>query len=68
MKIRSKFNNEVLSRIQPMLEKCIPQCVIPYMRIDKAKYASEIRSITVMFISLGVDLSSVGTPEGMAKI
>lgn len=24
MKMRSKFSSEVLSRIQPMLEKCIP--------------------------------------------
>ena len=31
------------------------------IKIEQEKFASEIRSLTVMFLSLGVDLSSAST-------
>ena len=42
--------------------------VIPLLKINLESYASEIRSLTVMFVSLGVDLSSAETEEGLDKI
>ena len=68
MKIRSKFTHEVLSNIIPKLEICIPACVTPFLKIDKEMFASEIRSLTIMFLSLGVDLNTANSQEGMLKI
>ena len=41
---------------------------MPYLEIGIENYGSETRAITVMFASLGVDLSSASSREGMNKI
>ena len=47
---------------------CVAHSIIPYLQIDQERYGSENRSLTVMFVSLGVELGSASTPEGMNKI
>lgn len=41
---------------------------MPYLEIGFENFGSETRALTVMFASLGVDLSSASTKEGMNKI
>jgi len=41
---------------------------MPYLEIGYEQYGSETRRLTVMFASLGVDLSSAQTDAGMKKI
>lgn len=46
----------------------VVRCAIPFIRIDQTIFASEIRLSTVMFISLGVDLSAASKESGIQKI
>jgi len=39
-----------------------------YLEIGFEYFGSETRALTVMFASLGIDLSSAGTKEGMNLI
>ena len=41
---------------------------MPYIEIGMENFGSETRAVTVMFASLGVDLSSASGKEGMHKI
>jgi len=41
---------------------------MPYLEIGFEQYGSENRLLTVMFASLGVDLSDSSTKEGREKI
>ena len=68
MKLRSQFSSEVLARIQPKMQGCVASAIIPYLQIDQERYGSENRSLTVAFVSLGVELSSASSKEGMDKI
>ena len=67
-KIRSSFTMEILNTIKADLEGCVPQCVLPFLKIEQENFASEIRSLSIMFLSLGVDLNTASTHEGMLKI
>jgi len=58
----------MFARIAPSLKGCVPSAIIPYLQIGTEEFASETRSLTVMFASLGVELSSAETKEGMDKI
>ena len=53
---------------QKQLEMNVTRCAIPFIKIDQQDYASEIRSLTIMFVSLGVDLSSATSQEGIKNI
>lgn len=68
MKLRSQFTSEILTRIQGKMAGTVASSIIPYLQIDQERYGSENRSLTVMFVNLGVELSSANTKEGMAKI
>jgi hypothetical protein len=41
---------------------------MPFLQIGAEQFGSETRGLTVMFASLGVDLSSAETKQGMLKI
>lgn len=41
---------------------------MPYLEIGFEQFGSEIRTLTVMFASLGIDLSASNSPEGREKI
>ena len=68
MKMRAQFSSEVMTRIQTKMVGCVASSIIPYLQIDSERYGSENRSLTVMFVSLGVELSSADTEAGMSKI
>lgn len=68
MKMRSQFSSELLTRVQPKMEGCVASSIIPFLQIDQERYGSENRSLTVMFVSLGVELSSAETEKGMNHI
>ena len=68
MKMRAQFSPEVMTRIQTKMVGCVASSIIPYLQIDSERYGSENRSLTVMFVSLGVELSSADTEAGMSKI
>lgn len=50
------------------LKGCIPNAIIPYITIGAEKFGSETRSLTVMFASLGVELSAAENKKGMQLI
>ena len=50
------------------MEGCVASSIIPFLQIDQERYGSENRSLTVMFVSLGVELSSAETEKGMNHI
>jgi hypothetical protein len=50
------------------LKACVPAAIINYLNIGAEALGSENRSLTVMFCSLGVELSSSKTEEGRNKI
>ena len=68
MKLNSQITSESLQKVKRSLKGCVPHCVIPFLKIEQEVFASELRSLTVMFISLGIDLSSAGTKEGIQTI
>ena len=68
MRIRNQFGPEVLAGMEAQMRGCVANSIIPYLTIDQEKYGSENRSVTVMFVSLGVELSSAGSPQGMKHI
>ena len=39
--------------------------IMPYIEISNEDYGAETRRLTVVFMSLGVDLSSAESKEGM---
>lgn len=47
---------------------CVPAAIMPYLEIGYEQFGSETRRLSVMFASLGVDLSSAKSREGMMKI
>ena len=66
--LRSNISSETYSKIAQQLRGCVPAAIIPYLQINAEEFGSETRSLTVMFASLGVELSSAETKEGMQKI
>ena len=38
---------------------------MPYIEIDEEKWSSELRRLTIMFVSLGIDLSDAKTDDGL---
>ena len=68
MKIRAQFSVRELQQSQEKLQMNVTQCAIPFIKIDQQDFASEIRSLTVMFVSLGVDLTSAYSDAGIDKI
>jgi adenylate cyclase 10 len=66
--IRAGISDETYLKIAPQIRGCVPAAIIPYLQIGAEQFGSETRSLTVMFASLGVELSSAETQEGMDKI
>lgn len=66
--LRNNLDGESYGRIQGKLRSCVPAAIMPYLEIGYEQFGSETRRLTVMFASLGVDLSSAQTAAGMAKI
>ncbi len=66
--LRGMITPELYSKIIGKLKACVPAAIMPYLEIGYEQFGSETRRVTVMFASLGVDLSSAQTAEGMAKI
>lgn len=50
------------------LKNFVPNAIMPYIEINMEEYGGELRKLTVMFASLGVDLSTATSSEGMEKI
>ena len=50
------------------MQGSVASSIIPYLQIDQERYGSENRSLTVVFVSLGIELGSASTPAGMNKI
>jgi len=66
--ILSSISYSSMHSAQDLLEQCVTRCVVPYIKIEQEDYSSEIRSLAVMFVNLGVDLSSASSQEGLQKI
>jgi len=41
---------------------------MPYIEINNEEFGSETRRLSVMFLSIGIDLSSAKDEDGMSKI
>ena len=57
-----------MSSLQNSLRSCVAAAIMPYLEIGFEQYGSETRTLTVMFASLGIELSDSGTKEGRNKI
>jgi hypothetical protein len=68
LELRANITPQELTNIGPQLKGCVPATILPYLQIGAEPYGSETRSLTVMFASLGLELSSAETNEGMLKI
>lgn len=66
--IRENISSDMYNKIATALEGCIPAAIVPYIKVGAEKFGSETRSLTVMFASLGVELSSAETKKGMMLI
>ena len=51
----------MITQMMGSLKQCVPNAIMPYLEIGFESYGSEIRTLTVMFASLGVDLSDSAT-------
>lgn len=65
--IKSLEKDELIKAMQ-YLKNFVPNAIMPYIEVNMEEYGNETRKLTVMFASLGVDLSSAKSPEGMDKI
>jgi adenylate cyclase 10 len=65
--INSLEKDELIKAMQ-YLKNFVPNAIMPYIEVNMEEYGGETRKLTVMFASLGVDLSSAKSPEGMEKI
>ncbi|CAI2375966.1 unnamed protein product [Moneuplotes crassus] len=65
--INSLKKDELIKAMQ-YLKNFVPNAIMPYIEVNMGEYCGETRKLTVMFASLGVDLSSAKTQEGMDKI
>ncbi|CAI2376171.1 unnamed protein product [Moneuplotes crassus] len=65
--INSLKKDELIKAMQ-YLKNFVPNAIMPYIEVNMEEYCGETRKLTVMFASLGVDLSSAKTKEGMDKI
>ena len=57
------LRNEIMQKIQmsnalDSIQACVPAAIVPYLRINMEEFGASNRSLTVMFASLGVELSS----------
>jgi hypothetical protein len=66
--LKSQIKLDMIASIQKNLKSCVPAAIMPYLEIGFENFGSETRALTVMFASLGVDLSSASSKEGMNKI
>jgi len=66
--LKSQIKIDRMTGIQKSLKSCVPAAIMPYLEIGYEQFGSETRALTVLFASLGVDLSSASTIEGMNKI
>jgi adenylate cyclase 10 len=57
-----------MASLQTSLRSCVAAAIMPYLEIGFEQYGSETRTLTVMFASLGIELSDSGTKEGRNKI
>ena len=60
--MRNLIDPDNYTRIQSKLRSCVPAAIMPYLEIGYEQFGSETRRLTVMFASLGVDLSSAQSP------
>ena len=42
-----------------------PAAVLPYINIGQESWASELRKLSIMFVNLHIDLTKVGSEEGL---
>ena len=57
-----------LIKLTRSLDFYVPKAIMPYIEVNNEEYGSETRWLTVMFLSIGIDLSSAKNEEGMNKI
>ena len=56
--MRNNLQTDDLIKISRKLKTYVPAAIMPYIEINYEQFGSETRRLSVMFASLGVDLSS----------
>ena len=54
--------------MQESLKKYVPAAIMPYILVNQENQGAETRRLTIMFASLGVNLSLGSTEEGRKQI
>ena len=59
---------ESLEKYKEQFKLYIPAAIIPYLMVNLENYGLETRRLSIMFGSLGIDLSDTQTSEGINKV
>jgi class 3 adenylate cyclase len=65
--LKSLEKDELIKAMQ-YLKNFVPNAIMPYIEVNMEEYGNETRKLTVMFASLGVDLSTAENPDEMERI
>lgn len=60
---KTNMTNNDLSSIKKELEKFVPSAATPYIKFNLDKFVNQLRKITVLFVSLGIDLKDIDSKE-----
>lgn len=66
--IKNSISVAQFEKIKPQILTYVPAALKPYIEIGQEKWASELRRVTTLFISLGIDLSDAKTDSGLQRI
>ena len=66
--MRAQYEPDKIEKIQHQLRCYVPAAITPYLELNIESYGAETRRLTIMFASLGVDLSNTQTEAGLQRI
>lgn len=66
--ITKNINKAKFELMRKYIYPYIPKALLPYMYIDQERWSSELRRLTIMFVSLGIDLGDAKSTEGLNRI
>jgi hypothetical protein len=66
--IKNNINPANFELIKQSIYAYIPAALLPYIYIDQERWSSELRRLTIMFVSLGIDLSDARSENGLKQI
>jgi len=66
--IKNSISLNQFEKIKSQIAMYVPAALKPYIEINQEKWGSELRRVTTLFISLGIDLTDAKTDQGLQRI